>query len=135
MARIYKATDLIPVKVDDLTINVSPLTFEQKMQVQSEILKGGTAGAMRGAALACRYAVKSIKGIENGDGSEYEVKTDGGLVTPECWDDLQNVKECSKLITICLNLINGVPDEFVDPETKKRLAGVSIIREKASPKK
>jgi hypothetical protein len=135
MAKIYKTTDVIPLSIDGLTVNISPLSFEQKMQVQSEVLKGGAPAAMRAAKLACQYAVKSIKGIETQDGEEYEVTSKDGMITDECWDDLQNVEQTNKIISVCLALISGVPKEFVNPETGKPLVGVSIIKEATKGKK
>lgn len=128
MAKIYKVTDLIPLMVDDLTIVVSPLTFEQKMQVQAEILKLGSEGAMRGAKLACQYAVKEIKGLKGSDDADYQLVLKDGKITDECWDDLQNVKETQKIITICLNLINGIPKDFVNPQTGEKLKGVAFLK-------
>lgn len=128
MAKIYKVTDRIPLVIEDLTVIVSPLTFEQKMQVQTEILKLGGQGAMRGAKLACQYAVKEIKGLKLDDNSDYVVEIKDGKVSDECWDDLQNIKETQKLITVCLNLINGIPKDFTDPQTGKKLEGVSFLQ-------
>lgn len=135
MAKIYKTTDIIPLSIDGLTVNISPLSFEQKMQVQSEVLKGGAAAAMRAAKLACQYAVKDIKGIETQDGESYSLDVKDGMVTDACWDDLQNIEQTTKLISVCLSLINGVPKEFVNPETGKPLDGVSIIKESTKGKK
>lgn len=135
MAKIYRTTDIIPINIDGLVVNISPLTFEQKMQVQSEILKGGVQSAMRAAALACKSSIKDIKGIYNQDGTQYKVDLDGGKLSDQTWDDLQNIEQSAKIITVCLNLLNGIPKEFVDPETGKTLDGVSIIKETTKAKK
>lgn len=135
MSKIYRTTDVIPVKVDSLVVGISPLTFEQKMQVQSQVLKGGTDAAMRGAKLALQSAIKSIKGLEDASGKAYEIDIKDGKLTDECWEDLQNIEETPKLITVCLALINGVPKEFVDPETKKKIPGVSFITAEDSKQK
>lgn len=129
MAKIYRTSDIIPINIDGLTIHVSPLTFEQKMNVQSELLKGGAAAAMKAAALACRYAIKKINGIETLDGETYSVAVENGVLTEECWNDLQNVEQSQKMITVCLGLINGIPKDFVDPSTGETLKGVSIVKE------
>lgn len=135
MARIYKTTDIIPIKIDGLVINVSPLTFEQKMQIQTEVLKGSAQSAMRAAKLACQSAIKDISGIEDVDGSKYMIELKDGKLTDECWDDLQNIEQTQKMITVCLGLINGVPREFTNPETGEKLEGVSLIKEATKAKK
>lgn len=128
MAKIYKTTDRIPLEVDGLTIVVSPLSFEQKMQVQTEILKLGGQGAMRGAKLACQFGIKDIKGLKNADETDYLVEIENDKITDKCWDDLQNIEQTQKLITVCLNLINGIPKEFVNPQTGEKLEGVSFVK-------
>jgi hypothetical protein len=135
MAKIYRATDTIPLEIDGLVVNISPLTFEQKMDIQAEVLKGDTQSAMKAAARAVKYAVKSIKGIENQDGSNYQVELENGRLTDACWDDLQNIEQAQKLIMVCLGLINGVPREFADPNTGKPIQGVSLIQDKSKAKK
>jgi hypothetical protein len=135
MAKIYRTTDIIPLEIDGLVVNISPLTFEQKMQIQTEVLKGGAQAAMRAAKLACQSAIKEIKGIEDQDGTEYKVQLTDGRLSDETWDDLQNIEQTQKLITVCLGLINGIPKEFVNPETGEKLKGVTIIREATKGKK
>lgn len=135
MAKIYRTTDIIPLNIDGLVVNVSPLSFEQKMQIQSEVLKGGPQAAMRAAKLACQYAVKDIKGIEAADDTEYKVEIKDGKISDECWDDLQNIEQTQKLITVCLGLINGIPKEFVNPETGKAIPGVSLVKDNTKAKK
>jgi TPP-dependent 2-oxoacid decarboxylase len=128
MAKIFKTTDTIILQIGDVTVGINPLTFEQKMKVQAEVMKG-TSGAMRGAALACRFALKKLSGVENQDGSSYVLEHEDNVLTEKCWDDLQNLQETQKLITVCLNLINGIPNEFVDPQTGNKIDGVTVIKE------
>jgi hypothetical protein len=45
------------------------------------------------------------------------------------------MEQSQLLITVCLNLINGVPSEFVDPNTGKPLSGVSVIKDNTKAKK
>lgn len=135
MAKIYRTTDIIPINIDGLLVNISPLTFEQKMDIQAEILKGSPQSAMSAAALAVKSSVKSISGVENQDGSPYEVALVNNKMSDECWNDLQNIEQAQKLIMVCLNLINGIPKDFSDPNTGKPLQGVSIVKDQSKGKK
>lgn len=135
MAKIYRTTDIIPLNIDGLVVNISPLTFEQKMDIQAEILKGSPQSAMSAAALAVKSSVKSISGVENQDGSPYEVALVNNKLSDECWNDLQNIEQAQKLIMVCLNLINGIPKDFSDPNTGKPLQGVSIVKDQSKGKK
>ncbi len=130
-SKIYRTSDIIPMKVDGLRIGISPLTFDQKMEIQAEILKGDAQGPMRAAALSVMYSVKQLSGMKMLDGSDYELEFDeDGHLTKECWDDLCNLQEQAKLTALCLNLVNGMPKEFIDHNTGEPLEGVSIIRQK-----
>ena len=135
MTKIYRTSDVIRLKVDGLKIGVSPLTFDQKMEVQAEILKGDAQSAMRGAALAVKFALKELQGLKTSDNKDYALEREDNKLTDECWDDLCNISEGSKLTLVCLNLINGVPKDFVDPNTGEKLEGVSLVRQESSRKK
>lgn len=135
MAKLYRPTDIISVKIDDITVGISPLTFEQKMQVKSAILNNKSDGPMIGAKLACQYAIKNVEGLTLSDGSKYQLMHENNKLTDECWDDLHNIKETQKLIGICLALLNGMPEEFMDPQTGKKMEGVKIIEDSKGKKK
>lgn len=135
MAKIYRTTDVIKLEIGGLVIGISPLSFEQKMNVQAEILKGDALGPMKGASLAVKYALKSIEGVEDQDGNPYELQFENGIVSDSCWDDLQNISQGSVLTMACLNLLDKVPSEFIDPNTGKKLEGVKILKETSSSKK
>lgn len=135
MAVIYRTTDRIKVKVDDITVVLAPLSYKQKCDVQSAVTTKSITGAMDGAALAVRYSLKEISGVKYADGSEYKLKIEDDKVSEECMDELFNLEQATKLTIVCLNLIQGVPKSFTDPETGKPLDGVSILKERSSRKK
>lgn len=135
MAKIYKTSDKIKVKVDDLIITLSPLTYHQKSMVQAQILEKGEFGAMDSTRLAVKYALKDIEGIENMDGSKYELEIDEGIVSDETIDDLFNLEQSTKMSLVCISLLNGIPKEFVNPQTNEPLDGVSYVKEKNKSRK
>lgn len=116
MARIYRTTDRITLKVDDLEIKVSPLSYHQKSDVQrllSEGLKKNDEIKMNeGLILAIRHSLKSIKGLEDVDGNEYKLESEDGMLTEACVADLLNIEASPKLITICSQILNGIPKDF-----------------------
>lgn len=135
MSKIYRATDLIPLHIDELVVKISPLTYKQKMDIQGELLKGDARSAMNAAAMAVKCSVKDIQGLKDLEGNDYKLQFENGVITEACWDDLQNIQESQKLTLVCLNLINSVPREFVNPETGKKIEGVKIISEDKPSKK
>lgn len=134
MARIYRLTDRIPVKIDGITVTISPLSFDQKIELQSLMLqaKADPMFAVKGARLAIKYAVKGIEGLEDSSGQPYIVLVENGQLSDECVDDLLNLQENSKIITLCSQLINGVPRVVIDPSTGKQMDGISF--ETTAPK-
>lgn len=134
MVKIYKTTDRIPVKIDSLKFSLSPLTFEQKSEIQAELLTGSPLSVVKAAKLAVKYAVKGLDGVQTADGEKYELEFEGEVLAENCVDDLLNIDQDDKLSFVCTTLLNGIPKDFLDPNTGEKMQGVSILR-KASPKK
>lgn len=131
MAKIYRVTDRIPVKVDDIVVTISPLTIQQKSEVEAIGASGGSAALLNASLKALKYAIKDISGLENADGSGYKLEFDpDGSLSDACLDDIYNIQQSLKLITISLNLVNNIPDEFYDPVTGVPLEGVSFVKGK-----
>lgn len=131
MARIYKCTDKIPLKIHDLKVKISPLTFDQKNTCQGMIMSGNQMSA---AFHALQCSLKELDGIENGDGSKYELEFEDGIVAKACMDDLLNLSESQDMQLVAISLINGIPKEFNNPVTGGKLEGVEFIKEKKSRK-
>jgi hypothetical protein len=132
MARIYRTTDKIPVKIDDILIKISPLTVDHKAEIQSILLtaqlKKDVAGLIKGNKLAMKYAVKSMEGVEDSDGNAYKLEFDeNNNLTDQCLDDLFNLEVTNKIVMVCANLLKKIPDEFTDTDGNK-LEGVEIIK-------
>jgi len=125
---IYKTSDRIPVQIGEVVIKLSPLTYDQKTEIQLLISAGGIDSLLKAANTAIKYAVKGISGIQNSDGSDYELKFEGNMLDQESVDDLSNLEECEKLSGICVSILNGIPKEFIDPSTNKPMKDVKIIK-------
>lgn len=136
MARkVYKLSDKIDIKVDDLVITVQPLSFEVKTQIQANILNGDTMSMVHAAKEAIKNSVKEIRGLENADGSVYELEKDGDVLSDNCVNDILNIDQDSKISFICTQLLQGVSDKFIDPQSGKAIPGIKLIKDKSSPKK
>lgn len=136
MARIYRTTDRIPVKVDDVTVLISPLTFEQKSEVQEAMMgfaNGDVKAATRGVVLSIKYALKGIEGVEDADGKPYELSLENGCLTDEAVSDMLNLHCTEKLAIVCSSLLNGVPTGFKDNDGNP-IKGVEFVK-KAKPGK
>ena len=131
--KILRATDRISVKIDDVTLKLSPLNFAQKSEVQGlmiEAAKGNTQAGLEGAKLAVQYSVKGISGIETFEGEEYTLEFDEGDtgLSESCVNDLVNSEMSEKLMVTCCSLLTGIKKEIIDPITKKKLQGVTILK-------
>lgn len=135
MVKIYKTTDKIPVKIDSLVFKISPLSFEQKSEIQAMLISGDPLSVVRAAKTAIKYAVKDVKGVENSDGSQYNLEMEEGHLSESCVDDLLNIDQEDKLSLVCTSLLNGIPKDFVDPQTGKPIKGIAIQKETSRKKK
>jgi len=133
--KIRKTTEKIPVKVGELTFKISPLTFEQKCEIQNVLMAGTAISVLKASKLSIKYAVKDIEGLENSDGSKYEVKFDEVGLADETVDDLSNTEISDSLNYMCISLLNGLPRRFEHPVTKEPLKGVSFVETASSEEK
>ncbi len=129
MARIFRTSDRIPVKIDTITVTIAPLSFDQKTELQTIMMQASADPmyAVKGARLAIKYAVKDITGVETLDGTKYAPEFDGtGNLSDAGVDDLLNMEETAKLIAVCSQLISGIPRAVIDPANGKPMKGVSV---------
>lgn len=109
--KVYKLTDRIPVKIDGVTFMVAPLSFEQKAEILSckKIVKGEeTEDHAKMVQLSIKYSVKSVSGLQNADGSEYQLELVDGVLSDACISELLSLSIQGKLATACANLMNGI---------------------------
>ena len=97
--------------------------------------KGDTMGILKAAFLCVKYAVKDIKGVELSDGSEYKIEMKGDSLTDDCVNDLFSMQESDNLSMVCINLLQGRYEDFINIETKEKLKGVKLLNEAPPTKK
>lgn len=129
MSTIYKTSDKIPVKIEDITVKVSPLTYSQKTEVQDLMTKAVSEQSMKyamdGAILAIKYSLKSVEGLKDANGENYQIEIEDKQVTDECIDDLLNMKYSQKLSAVCASLVHGVGRDILD-ENGQKIEGISF---------
>ena len=128
MAKIYRTTDRIKYKIGEVEISISPLSVHDKTILHTYVTKaqsGDVESLMRASSLAVKFAVKDINGLENSDGTAYELQFENNQLTDECVDDLMNIQESTSMITVCGQLISGIPSQL--PK------GVSLVEGDKSP--
>lgn len=128
MAKVYRLTDRIKLKVDDIEVTIGPLSIHQKTEVEAA---SSASGLLKAALTAMKYAIKDISGLEDADGNKYELaREEDGSLSEETLNDLFNLSSSYKLSAISLQLLNSIPDEFMDINTGKKLDGVEFIVDK-----
>ena len=131
MAKIYKASDRVEVKIGDITVKIAPLTLLQKNEVQRLMLDGQKASDILklndSILLAIRYCLKDIQGVKDSDENDYQLEFDSNMLTENCVNDLMNMEESQNLIKVASTFIAGIPKSF-------DIEGVSIVSKgKKSP--
>lgn len=129
MAKIYRTTDKIKYKINDLEIKLSPLSFDQKTELSQLMIEGqkDVSKAMEGTIKTIQYALKDIKGLEYDDGESFELEFDQGILTRESAEMLLNIDQSDTMVSLCVSFIGGVPKDL--PE------GVKLIPNQKAPKK
>lgn len=136
MARkVYKTEDRIDIKIDDIKIKIAPLSYQTKCDIQAELISGDALGIVKAAKMAIQHSVKSVEGVENADGSKYELEFENGHLVESCVDDLLNIDQDNKISFVCTKLLEGIPKDFVDPQTGQKIEGIKIERPGTSRKK
>ncbi len=133
--KIYKVEDRIPVKIDDIKIIIAPLTYEVKCEIQAELVTGSPLAIVKAAKMAIQHGVKGIEGVEHSDGSEYQLDFEANALTEDCVSDLLNIDQDNKISFVCTKLLEGIPSEFVDPQTGEKIKGIKIERPSVPRKK
>lgn len=131
MARIFRKSDRIVVRIDDVTVKLAPLTIHQKVEIQTAMLNGRANGdlkeATNGVTLALKYSMKGIDGVFDDDGNAYKLEFDGDVLSDACVDELMNLEMNSKLSIVCAGILNGIPGEFTD-HLGNKLDGVEVVK-------
>lgn len=142
MSKIYRTSDRIPLKIDDVVLTIGPLTQSQKLEVQSLMLKGRASGdietATKGIIQAIRYAVKDINGVKDSQNNDYKLSKEtvngSDILTQECAEELLNLEISGKLVLVCSTLSGGFTTTFTD-EKGLPLVGVEVVESGDSTKK
>jgi hypothetical protein len=136
---LYRTTDRIPVTLGDVKIFISPLTHEQKSNLNNTTkIVGGkeTIDGMKMAFLALKYAVKAVEGITDADGNDYALDFEAnGSLTDECANDLISLDHAEDLAVICVKLIDGVAAAKRIAEEKGLTAKIDFKGVKGAKKK
>jgi len=130
--KIYKLTDKIKLRIDDIEVTISPLSTVQKAEIQGLMMQSfnnpeNLLPSMQATNLCVKYGVKDIKGVK---GLEYE----NGILTDDSVEMLGNCKLSTKLSQCCLNLIHGIPEVF-KTELGDKIKGVEIVKKAPVKKK
>jgi hypothetical protein len=133
MSRIYKRSDRITVKINDVTLKLAPLSIDEKTEIQQAMLNGRAKADLkevtRGTALSLKYSIKGISGLLDSDDNEYKLQFDDkGYLTDDCVSDLLNLEFQDKIVMICCTLPGGVPAQFTDTKGNK-IEGVEILKD------
>lgn len=136
--KIYKLTDRITVKIDNVEFKLAPLSWGQKQEIVSEAsVVGGNVNEMtRNATFkALKYAIKGISGVEYADGTQYELEFDeNGNVLDSSLEELLNMELSPRLIMACYAMVNGVPTDIINPATGKKVEGVEVVKKEGKQK-
>jgi hypothetical protein len=136
MTILYMPDERIPLKVDDLYIEVTQLTQAHKLILMELLSRAdvSTESGFEAARKAIQFGVKSIKGIKRSDGSDYEVEVENGILSEECVNALLNLGVTQKMQAVCLSLLAGFNGQCTDLAGNP-IPGVSMLKAPASKRR
>lgn len=125
---VYSKNDRFSLKMGEVEFLVSPLTQKQKLEILSigKIANGNESKTLEMAMKTIQYCLKSVSGIKTGLGEEFVLEMKDGVATEDSIDTIMNCKLSDKLISSCMQFLNGVPDKIVNPVTGEELDGVNF---------
>tara|TARA_Y100001936_G_C16091405_1_gene686522 strand:- start:6447 stop:6875 length:429 start_codon:yes stop_codon:yes gene_type:complete len=129
---IYRSTDRVKVEIDGINFKISPLTFQQKQELQGHMIKavsGDMNEAMISVSKSLKYCLKDMSGVfyidEDGQKREYKLSFEDGVLTDDCIDELLNMPFSSKLNSVCSAMLQGVPEKILDADGNE-IEGIKI---------
>ncbi len=128
---IYRKEDRVKIEIDGIDFKISPLTFQQKSDLQTHMMKavqGDMNEAMNSVRKALKYCLKDMKGvfyIEDGEKREYRLSFENDQLTDDCIDEVLNMPFSSKLNSVCSAMLQGVPDKILDNDGNE-IEGIKI---------
>lgn len=139
--KILRINDRVPVKIDEITVSISPLTYKQKIEIQdcgfmitnSGLVQKQKFDINKMIFLVLKFTVKDVEGLEDIRGNKYKLEfedEDKQSLTDECVEDLLNVPMKNKMSLVLMQLMNGLPDDgrIRNPENPKEfISGVEIL--------
>lgn len=131
--RIYKCSDKVEIKIDSLSIFVSPMTYHQKSQLQPLMISaanGNMDDAMKAVMQAMKFCLKGIRGVsvqdDEGNDVPYVLEFNDNEVTEECLNDILNMPISQKISTICTSLMSGLSSRICDPNGQP-IEGIEVV--------
>lgn len=128
---IFKTTDKVPVKIAEVTFWISPLTLDQRRQINDFTKTQGGVEKVDGFSAAeyyVKFGVKAIDGLTLADGSSYQCSyCDDGTLDDSTLGDIfqlgcfaQLITACTNLAAIAANKIEGVTIDLKAVKTTKK---------------
>lgn len=136
MTILYRTTDRIEIKIQDITLFVSPLSHHAKMTL---LQKSGTVksedprGMLEFAAEMIRLCVKDVRGVSLVDGSEWRPDFSEGKLTDESLGELLSLPMSAQIMQVAGAFMQGIPatNQVIDPSSGLPIEGVEVIQKKA----
>jgi hypothetical protein len=130
---VYKMDDRIPVVIGDAKFWVSPLSYEQKIQLAGQTkIKAGeeVSDPVKAALLTLKFSVKEVEGLKCADGSDYHAELDpSGILTDACVSEIFQLETAIPLVTACTALAGSVKEHDI-PGVKIDMQGVRVGKKK-----
>ena len=129
--RVPVPGDIIKIKTGEITFHLTPLTFEQRAEVNGQIQREAgqiIRNSFAMAGLAVKYALRKVEGAELANNEPLEIVVEKGKITNKSLDAVSNIPIHSKhLFNSCVTLANTGPFTELLDDDDKPIKDVQVI--------
>lgn len=116
----------------EIVLIVKPLTYAQKSEITTASMKIEKGDVIEDRALGLFLTLKDsltgIEGVNNPDGTKYELEYDiDGRVADKSLDELLDSSISDVLSMYAYRAQTRTPEEIIDVDTNKPMVGVTVV--------
>jgi hypothetical protein len=131
MTILYMPDEKVPLRIDDLTVQVQQLTMAQKATIIEKLTQANNPMALVDASrLAVKYGVKGLEGVTLSNGTPYRIEFEGEILSDKSVEAILCLPQSDKIQGACFALLKGIANPLVDANGKP-IPGVEIIAAKS----
>lgn len=130
--KIARLTDRFKIKMEGVTVTVSPLSGRQKLEMTSMIKQREDGKLYIDKAsqelYLVKHSVKAIEGLTDYDEKDYVLHFDGDSLSDDCAEEILGFLVNTYFTTANTQAMNGIFGDVLNPMTGESIKGIEVER-------